>query len=217
MWSPGLAPLRRTTLSGLADHRHRNDDVAGLGQVAADEDDARRPAGFLETGEELDDPVERDIARERQAQDSVERAPAHGGDVADVDVEALAAEKAGILERQDEIVVLDEEVLGHEKPPRARLENGRVVPDADEDVLPRDGEVPADDRQELPLAELAQSHVRRPSRRRLKPAATMRALPGLAFVLLLSRPFFAFVPGSCRLLSALATRAWDRTSLTSST
>ena len=114
------------------------------GQVAADEDNVRLAPGFLEAGEEFDDPIERGLARKPEAQDRVERASAHGGDVADVDVEALAAEEPGVVEREDEIVALDEEVLGHEESSRARPEDGRIVPDAEDHVLPGDGEVPAD-------------------------------------------------------------------------
>ena len=99
MWSPGLAPLLRTGLSARPITVTEMKIVAGLGQVAADEDDVRgsRPASLNPAKNSTTQSSEVSLGKP-QAQDRVERAAAHGGDVADVDVEALAAEEPGVLE-----------------------------------------------------------------------------------------------------------------------
>ena len=56
-----------------------------------------------------------------------------------------------------EILVLDEDVGREEKGAR-RLDQGRIVADADEDAGPRPAERPPDPRDEPPLAELVEPH-----------------------------------------------------------
>ena len=138
-----------------------------------------------------------------QAEERIEGTPAHGRDVAEVDVQALSAQHAGILERQDEIVVLGQKVLGDQEPSRSRPDDGGVVADAEKDVLPGNGEIPADDRQKFPFTELSQTHV--------PPSVRVRfqrlAFPGLA-----DRAGFPSFPPF-----VFFSRAFFRTSLTSST
>ncbi len=174
-----------------------------MGQVAADEDHVRGPGRFFEPREEVDDPVQGRLPGQAQAEDRIKGTTSHGRDVADVDVQALAAQQAGVLERQAEIEILDQEVLGDKEPSRPRPDDGGVITNAEEDVLPGNGEVPADDRQKFPFAELSQTHVPPSVRVRLQ----RLAFPGLAV-----RAGFLFFRAF-----VFVSRAFFRTSLTSST
>ena len=134
-------------------------------------------SGAPEPGHEVVEPFRLDRPGQGQTHEGVEGPPPHGRDVAEVDVEGLAAEEARRVIGEPEILVLDEDV-GREEERTGRPDQGGVVTDADQDVLPPPVEGAPDLRDHAPLAQVFQPHrassglfillLRPPSRPRLR-------------------------------------------------
>ena len=153
----GLRPVPDDGRSDVARDRHRDHDLVGLGQVPADEGHARVAGRAAEAGHEQAEPALLDVAAQGQADQGVPRPAAHRGDVAEVDVEGLAAEQARRVVGQAKILALDEDV-GRQQEPLGAPDEGRIVTDAQEDVGPLLAEGAPDPRDHASLAEIFQPH-----------------------------------------------------------
>ena len=152
---PGPVPPDR----GLrfAGHRDGDHDLAGLGQVSPDEGHPRFAGRAPEAGHELPEPAFVDVPGQGHPDEGVQGPAAHGGDVAEVDVEGLAAEETRRVVGPPEVLILDEDVGRQEEPLGPSHESG-VVADAEEDIGARLAEGAADAGDHPALAEMLQPH-----------------------------------------------------------
>ena len=126
----GFGPAPSDGRFRLPRHRDRDHDPVGLGEVASDQGDSGLAGRGPEPGHELTQPALLDVPGKGHPHEGMEGPSAHGGDVAEVDVEGLTAEEPGRMPVAAKILVLDEDV-GRQKELSGRLDQGRIVADAD--------------------------------------------------------------------------------------